>query len=338
MEKDNPDAAELARGIHGGKWPLDLADIVETKTDGVAKPRFRLADGIDPNASAMAFKSAFDEVQRQEDMLKRMGIAPDLLKQIDYQKEMEKLIGSSAGSLANASYMDELKRNQDMLRVMNPSASDIAAEVLGRQLGSMSGFDTASNAYLQSQSVAQTEIEKAMGSSIGTVAEAMRQHASHAYVDTVADTYRQAQYPQQTELEKITAMVGGSVADSMGQLDRAGLDAVMGRYHHPTTSEMLEQMERECIRPTMPVQSTGMRWTRPIWPTTSTAQLASPPGAATGMVCAVARGRNCGGITRRRERQQLPSIPRGSHAMIAPQIAPRYTAKNRGNACNKTIR
>jgi len=35
LEKRNPDAAELARGIHGGKWPLDLADIVDTKPESV---------------------------------------------------------------------------------------------------------------------------------------------------------------------------------------------------------------------------------------------------------------------------------------------------------------
>lgn len=247
LEKDNPDAAKLARGIHGGKWLLDLADIVDTKTDGAAKPRFRLADGIEPDASAMAFKSAFDEVQRQKDMLKNMGITPDLLKQIDYQKEMEKLVGGSAGSLANAGYMDELKRNQDMLRVMNPSASELAAEALGRQLVSTVGFDTAASAYRQNQSTTRAEIEKAMGGNIGTAAEAMRQHEALGYANTVADVYRQAQYPQQTELEKITAMVGGSVANSLGQLDRAGLDAAMGRYHQPTASEMFEQMERERI-------------------------------------------------------------------------------------------
>lgn len=248
LEKNNPEAAELARGIHGGKWPLDLADIVDTKPQGVAKPRFRLADGIELNASAKGAKSAFDEVQRQQDQMRLLGISPDMLKAFDRHKEMEKLIGNSAGSLANASYMDELKRNQDMLRVMNPSASELAAEALGRQLISSAGFDKAgsvASAYLQSQSTVQAEMEKAMGGSMGSVAEAMRQHEALGYAHTVADAYRPAQYPQQTELAKIKAMVGSSVADSIGQLDRSGLDTVLGRYHQPTTGEMFEQMERE---------------------------------------------------------------------------------------------
>jgi hypothetical protein len=203
LEKDNPDAAELARGIHGNKWPFDLADIVDTKTDGAAKPRFRLADGIEANASTMAFKSAFDEAQRQKDMLKSMGITTDLLKQMDYQKDMEKLLGNSASSLADAVYLKDLQRNQDMLRAISPSASEMAAEALGRQFVSTVGIDTAASAYLKSQSL------------------------------------------QQTELERITAMAVGSVANCTGQLDLAGLDGVMGRYHQPTAIETFQQMERE---------------------------------------------------------------------------------------------
>ncbi|MDH4451278.1 MAG: hypothetical protein QE265_11925 [Rhodoferax sp.] len=84
LEKDNPNAAKLARGIHGGKWLLDLVDMVDTKPDGVAKTRFRLAAAIEPNATATAFNSTFDEVQRQKDMLKSMGTTSDLLKQIEY--------------------------------------------------------------------------------------------------------------------------------------------------------------------------------------------------------------------------------------------------------------
>ena len=56
---------------------------------------------------------------------------------------------------------------------MNPGASEIAAEALGRQLSSVGlGADT----YLQSQSVLQKEIEKATDVGIGTVGEIVRQH------------------------------------------------------------------------------------------------------------------------------------------------------------------
>ncbi len=254
LEKDNPDAARLARGIHGGKWLLDLADIVDTKPESAAKPRFRLADGIEPTASAMAYKSALDDVQRQQDILKSMGITPDLLKQIDYQKEMEKLVGGSVGSLATAAYMHEHKCSQDMLRAIGPSVSDLTAGALGRQLISNVGFDTAAtaaNAYFQNQSTVQAEMEKALGGSIGTVAEAMRQHEALSYATTVAEAYRQAQHPQQTEFEKTIALMSGSAANSFGQLDRAGLDTALGRYHQPTASEMFEQMERERIEKAM---------------------------------------------------------------------------------------
>lgn len=315
LEKDNPDAAELARGIHGNQWPLDLADIVETKKEGVAKPRFRLSDGIELNASTMAFKSAYDEAQRQTDMLKSMGITPDLLKQIDYQKDMEKLIGSAVGSMANAAYMDEIKRAQDMLRIANPSASELVADALGRQFastvglgtaadsyhvsqattrvdmekligGSISGLadtvyqkelqrnqdmlravgpynselaaatlgrpfastvgiDTAANAYLQCETAARAEMEKAIGGSLSTAAQAMSQHDALGYVNTVANAYRQADYIKQTELERSIAMVSGGIADSTGRVGRAGLDAALGLYHQPTAKEMFEQMELE---------------------------------------------------------------------------------------------
>jgi hypothetical protein len=245
LEKENPDAAELARGIHGNQWPLDLADIVDTKKDSVAKPRFRLSDGIELNPSTMAFKSAYDEAQRQTDMLKSMGITPDLLKQIDYQKDMEKLVGSAVGSMANAAYLDEIKRNQDMLRAVGPYTSELAAEAFGRQLVSTVGIDTAESAYLQSQSTVKAKIERAMGGSIGTVAEAMRQHEALGYANTAADAYRLAQFPQQTELEKITAMVSGGIADSTGRVGRTSLDAALGLYHQPTAKEMFEQMELE---------------------------------------------------------------------------------------------
>lgn len=173
LGKNNPDAAELARGIHGGKWPVDLADLVDTKTDNAPKPRFHLAGGIVPSASAKAAKSVFDEVQRQQDAIRLMGISPDLLKEIDRQKDMEKLVGGGASRLADATYLQDLKRNQDLLRAINPSASEIAAEALGRQLSTVGpGADI----YLQSQSMLQKEIEKAAGVGIGTVGEIMRQH------------------------------------------------------------------------------------------------------------------------------------------------------------------
>ena len=254
LEKDNPDAARLAKGIHGNKWPLDLADIVDTKPESVTKPRFRLADGIGPTASVMAFKSAFDDVQRQQDMLKSMGITPDLLKQINYQKEIEKLSGGRVGIMATAAYMDEHKCSQDVLRAIGSNASDLTAGALGRQLISNVGFDTAANAasaYAQSQLTVRAEMEKALGGSIGTVAEAMRQHEALGYATTVADAYRQAQYPQLTALEKTIALMRGSAADSFGQLDRAGLDTALGRYHQLTASEVFEQMERERMEKTI---------------------------------------------------------------------------------------
>lgn len=164
LEKNNPDAAELARGIHGGKWPLDLADFMDTKTDGAAKSRFRLADGIQLNDSAKALKSAFDEAQHEKDLLKQLGITPDLMKQIDYQKDMEKMLGINLGSAADAVYQQGLKRNQDMLRsAIGPSASEIAVETLGRQFASTLGLDTVGNAataYLQSQSTVQAESKR----------------------------------------------------------------------------------------------------------------------------------------------------------------------------------
>jgi len=174
LGKNNPDAAELASGIHGGKWPVDLADLADTKTDNVSKPRFHLAGGIVvPSASAKAAKSVLDEAQRQQDAIRLMGISPDLLKEIDRQKDMEKLIGGGVSSLANATYLQDIKQNQDLLRAMHPSASEIAAEALGRQLSSVGlGVDT----HLQSQSVLQKEIEKATGVGIGTVGEIVRQH------------------------------------------------------------------------------------------------------------------------------------------------------------------
>lgn len=173
LGKNNPDAAELARGIHGGKWPVDLADMVDTKTDDVSKPRFHLASGIVPSASAKAAKSVLDEVQRLQDAIRLTGISPDLLKEIDRQKDLEKLVDGGVSRLADAIYLQDLKRNQDLLRAMNPSASEIAAEALGRQLSSVGlGADT----YLQSQSVLQKEIEKATGVGIGTVGEIVRQH------------------------------------------------------------------------------------------------------------------------------------------------------------------
>lgn len=238
LEKDNPDAAELARGIHGGKWPLDLADIVDTKTDGAARPRFRLADGIQPNDSAKALKSAFDQAQHQKDLLKQLGITPDLMQQLDYKKEMKKLLGNSVGSLVEAAQQAEIKHRQDMLRAVGPSVSEMAAQAIGRQLASSFEFDTAGSAakaYLDSQSTTRAGIEKALGSSMGTV----------------ADAYRLAQYPQQAELEKIKAMVGGSVADSLGQLDRAGLDAAMGRFNEPTVGEMFALREKELLEKAM---------------------------------------------------------------------------------------
>ncbi|MFZ2391910.1 MAG: hypothetical protein WBI05_10040 [Rhodoferax sp.] len=88
-----------------------MADFVDIKTVGAAKPRFRLADRIMPNASAKAVKFAFDDAQRQKDMLKQLEITPDLMKQIDYQKEMEKLISNSAGRLADALYPQEAQRH-----------------------------------------------------------------------------------------------------------------------------------------------------------------------------------------------------------------------------------
>jgi hypothetical protein len=41
LEKDNPDAAELARGIYGGQWPSDLADIAAPNEEGLAKEKAR---------------------------------------------------------------------------------------------------------------------------------------------------------------------------------------------------------------------------------------------------------------------------------------------------------
>lgn len=245
LEKENPDAAELARGIHGNQWPLDLADIVETKKEGVAKPRFRLSKGIEPNASTMAFKSAYDEAQRQTDMLKSMGITHDLLKQIDHQKEMGKLVGAGMSSMANAAYIDEIKRSQDMLRIANPYTSELAAATLGRQFSSTVGIDTAANAYLQCETAARAEMEKAIGGSLSTAAQAMSQHDALGDVNTVADAYRQAECIKQTELEKSIAMVSGGIADSTGRVGRAGLDAALGLYHQPTAKEMFEQMELE---------------------------------------------------------------------------------------------
>lgn len=108
LGKNNPDAAELARGVHDGKWP-----VVATK------PRFHLAGGIVPSASAKAAKSVLDEAQRQQDAIRLMGISPDLLKEIDRQKDMEKLIGGGVNRLTDATYLQDLKRNQDLLRVNN---------------------------------------------------------------------------------------------------------------------------------------------------------------------------------------------------------------------------
>ena len=251
LEKENPDAAELARGIHSNQWPFDLADIVETKKEGVAKPRFRLSDGIEQNASTMAFKSAYDEAQRQTDMLKSMGITSDLLKQIDLQREMEKLVGASGSSMANAAYMDEIKRSQDMLRIANPNASELAADALGRQLASTVGLGTAADAYLVSQATARVDMEKLIGGSFSAAAQAISQHEALGYVNTVADAYRQGEYIKQTELEKSIAMVSGSIGGSMGLLDRAGCDTTLGSYHHPTAKDMFEQMERERLEETI---------------------------------------------------------------------------------------
>lgn len=240
LGKHNPDAAELARGIHGGKWPV-----------ATTKPRFNFAGGIVPDASAKAVSSAFGEMHRQQDQMRLMGITPDLLKQINLYKDYEKLI--SPTSIEDTAYMRAMQSSGDMLRAIGPSSGDLAAEALGRQLVSTVGFDTAgsvASAYLQSQSTVQAEIEKAMGGNIGSV----------------ADAYRQAQYPQQTELEKITALMGGSVANPLGLLDRAGLDVAMGRYHQPTASEMFEQMERERIEKAMaPPERSGtvVEFTRP---------------------------------------------------------------------------
>jgi hypothetical protein len=245
LEKENPDAAELARGIHGNQWPLDWADIVETKKEGVAKPRFRLSDGIEPNSSTMAFKSAYDEAQRQTDMLKSMGITPDLLKQIDHHREMDKLVGASVSSMANTAYMDEIKRSQDMLRIANPSASELVADAFGSQFASTVGLGTAADAYLVSQATARVEMEKALGSTFSAAAQAISQHEALGYVNTVADAYRQADYLKQTELEKSIAMLSGSIGGSMGLLDRAGCNTALGSYHHPTAKDMFEQIERE---------------------------------------------------------------------------------------------
>jgi hypothetical protein len=161
------------------------------------------------------------------------------MKQIDYQKDMEKMLGINLGSAADAVYQQEQKRNQDMLRsAIGPSASATAAETIGRQFASTLGLDTvgnAANAYLQSQSTVRADIEKALGGGLGTV----------------ADAYRQAQYPQQAELEKFKAMVGGSVADSLGQLDRAGLDAAIGRFHEPTVGERFALREKDLLEKAM---------------------------------------------------------------------------------------
>ena len=84
-----------------------------------------------------------------------------------------------------------------------------------------------------------------MGANFTTVAEAMRQHEALGYATTAADAYRQAQYPQQTELEKTIALMSGSVSTAMGHFDRASADTALGLYHHPTSREMFEQIERE---------------------------------------------------------------------------------------------
>lgn len=247
LGKDNPDARALAKGIRSGKWPVDLADFADAKPDHAAKPRFRLAHGIQLSASDKTINSAFKKIKLQEDTMHNMGISPEWLKAVAQHSEIEKLIGNSVGGLNSTAYINDFVRNQDMLRVMNPSASEMAAEALGRQLISTSAFDTCANGDLMRQATTQAEIEKAMGSSIGTVAEAMRQHEKLGYANTVANTYPHAYYPQQTELEKSIALISGSVANSFGQLDRAGLDAAMGIYHPPTTRDMVDQMAREHI-------------------------------------------------------------------------------------------
>lgn len=206
LEKENPDAAELARGIHGGKWPVDLADFLDAKIDDVAKPRFRLADGIEVNASAKALKSAFDEAQHQKDLLKQLGITPDLMKQIDYQKDMEKMLGINLGSAANAVYQQEQKRNQDMLRsAIGPSASETAAETIGRQFASTLGLNTVDSAYLQSQSTLQKQIEKATGMGMSGVGNAMHQH-------------------ERESLEALQRLINPTARDIVEKLEREGIE------------------------------------------------------------------------------------------------------------------
>ena len=125
------------------------------------------------------------------------------------------------------------------------SASESAEAALGRQFGALGAFDTAATAYQQCQAAAKAETESAMGANFTTVAEAMRQHEALGYATTVADAYRQAQYPQQTELEKTIALMSGSVGTAMLHFDRASADTALGLYHHPTSREMFEQIERE---------------------------------------------------------------------------------------------
>jgi hypothetical protein len=86
-------------------------------------------------------------------------------------------------------------------------------------------------------------------------------------------------------------LVGGKVKAS-GPREAVARLLVPLREHRAALADALQaelggataRAHRRTQRPSLP---TGTRWTRPIWPTTSTAPLASPPGVAVGMGCAV---------------------------------------------------
>ncbi|OIN90407.1 MAG: hypothetical protein AUJ20_14745 [Comamonadaceae bacterium CG1_02_60_18] len=146
LAKENPDAAELARAIHAGKWPV-----------ATAKPRFHLAGGIVPDASAKAVKSARDQIQQQQDAMRLTGISPLLLNDINRVKEYQKLI--SPTSIADTAYLQAMQPSEALLRAAIPTNNQAVADLLSQQKISLSVVDDVmANAYLQTQRAAQLDI------------------------------------------------------------------------------------------------------------------------------------------------------------------------------------
>jgi hypothetical protein len=197
MEKDNPDAAELARGIHGGKWPV-----------APVKPRFHLAGDIVPNASAGAAKSAFDQVQLQQDALRLSGISSMLMNDIKRCKEYEKLINPT--SIADAAYMQATRATDAMFGATSTSASQTAADLLSQQRISMSAADDVmAKIYGSSQFPTELDIDKLTGRSMGSVAEAM-------YLREQEDL-----------LATLGHKINPSLSHMMDQTERLGIEKVM---------------------------------------------------------------------------------------------------------------